>query len=173
MPAPDILDVGAGLGMAWPALAAGGGTVTAIEADASLVAISRPRAASLGVEVHHADVQSWLDPDDARYGLIWAGDVLWRNYFPDPQAIVHRLMQAVAPGGRLAVFTGNWYASRFLWGYPDLERAVLRANARRWDVPPDGDASHHERAARWLIEAGGGDLRVSLHPRPPRARRLH
>jgi len=106
-PAPGILDVGAGLGMAWPALAARGGPITAIETDADLVAASRPRAASLGVEVHHADVRSWLDRGDARYGLIWAGDVLWCNYFPDPQAIVHRLMQSLVPGGRLAVFTGN------------------------------------------------------------------
>lgn len=136
-PAPGILDVGAGMGMAWPALSALGGRVTAIEADAELVTASRPHATSLSVALHHADVLDWLEPGDARYGLIWAGDVLWCNYFPDPQVIVQRLMQALVPGGVLAVFTGNWYASRFLWGYPDLERAVLRVNARRWRVPPD------------------------------------
>jgi len=163
-PAAGTLDVGAGLGVAWPALAALGARVTAIEADADLVNASRRRAASLGVALHHADARTWLDSGEAPYGLIWAGDVLWCNYFPDPQAIVHRLMQALVPGGRLAVFTGNWYGSRFLWGYPDLERAVLRVNARRWRVPADGDACHHERAAQWLAAAGGVDLRASLHP---------
>jgi len=162
-PPARILDVGAGLGMAWPALSRYG-RVTAIEADASLVEASAATARAQAVVQVQGDLLRWLSPQVEPFDLIWAGDVLWQNYFTDPNAIVERLMRALVPGGRLAIFTANWFASRFLWGHPDLERAVLRASARRWGVPPDGAASHHEQAAAWLARAGATDVRASLHP---------
>lgn len=162
-PPARILDVGAGLGVAWPALSRCG-RVTAIEADAGLVQASQAAANVQGVTQVHGDLLTWLPSQAEPFDLIWAGDVLWHNYFTDPGVVVEQLIGALAPGGRLAVFTANWYASRFLWGHPDLERAVLHANARRWRVPPDGAPTHHEQAAAWLARAGATDVRASLHP---------
>jgi len=163
-PSAQVLDLGAAIGLAWPALAARGGRITAIELDQTLVEAGREEARRLGVVQVQGDGLAWLAQGDARFDLIWAGDVLWRNYFPDPHAVVRRLMTALAPGGQLAVYTANWYSSRFLWTYPDLERRLLTANARRWAVPSDGDANHHEQALLWLSAANAHDLSASLHP---------
>jgi len=162
-PAPRVLDLGAATGLAWPALASLGGAITAIELDPELLAASRAEAARLGVTQVQGDVVTWLDGSPG-FDLIWAGDVLWRNYFSDPASVVRRLMDALAPRGCLAVFTANWYSSRFLWTYPDLERRLLSTNAGRWHVPADGAPQHHEQAATWLAAAGADEVTVSMHP---------
>jgi hypothetical protein len=78
--------------------------------------------------------------------------------------VVKQLVRLLDPRGAIGVFTGNWYSSRFLWGYPDLERRVLAASARRWLVPADGSGDHHEVVAAWLVAAGLSDVSVSVHP---------
>lgn len=165
LPPAPVLDLGSGLGMAWPSLLARGRRLVAIERDPDSVEHARPLAARLGVDLVEGDALGWLaDHPAERFALIWAGDVLWANYFASPADVVAQLAAALHPGGRLAIFTGNWYSSRFLWGYPALERWVQAANARRWQVPQDGAATHHEQLAAWLLGGGGEDVRISVHP---------
>lgn len=167
--AARVLDVGTGSGIALPALASRAAYVLAIDTDARLVETAAERArrvgAASGVECRISNVESLLDgPDRARFDVVWAGDVLWRNYFPDPASTVRGLSRLLRPGGTLAIFTGSWFASRFMCGHADLERRVQAASARRWGVPADGDPAHQEQAGRWLVEGGLADVQVSMHP---------
>jgi SAM-dependent methyltransferase len=165
LPPGPVLDLGSGLGLAWRGLLRLGRPLVAIERDPELVDRSRAEADRLGVELVAGDALEWLaDRPLDGFALIWAGEVLWSNYFVSPADVVVRLAEALRPEGRVAVFTANWYSSRFLWGYPALERRLQVANARRWQVRPDGDDTHHEQHVAWMRRAGGRDLRVSLHP---------
>jgi SAM-dependent methyltransferase len=165
-----VLDVGTGGGVALPALAQSvgpDGWVVAIDVDAAAVEVARRRVAAASasrVNVRHGRIEDLIEQSGSlRFDAIWAGDVLWRNYFASPAAVVKQLVRLLDPRGAIGVFTGNWYSSRFLWGYPDLERGVLAASARRWHVPADGSGDHHEVVAAWLAAAGLSDVSVSVH----------
>lgn len=164
-----VLDLGTGGGVALGALAHAvgpGGAVLGIDADPASAGIARERANGIvgGARLHvrSCDVDTILR-EGVRFDAVWAADVLWRNYFEDPARAVARVVECLAPHGVLAVFTGNWYSSRFLHGHPDLERRIQWANARRWGVPPDGAASHHEQSTAWMREAGL-EIAVTMHP---------
>lgn len=164
-----VLDLGTGSGVALPALAAKSAHVLAIDLDARLVEAAADHVKRAGVasrvECRVSRVEDLLDTAaGSSFDVVWAGDVLWRNYFPDPESTVRSLARLLRPGGTLAVFTGNWFVSRFLCGHPELEHRLQAASARRWHVPADGDPTHHEQAGRWLIEAGFSDVSVSMHP---------
>lgn len=164
-----VLDLGTGSGIAVPALASRAAHVLAIDTDARLVEAAAGHAGRTGVaarvECRVMRLEQLLDrPAGNRFDVVWTGDVLWRNYFPDPAATVGSLATLLRPGGTLAIFTGHWFVSRFLCGHRDLERRIQSASARRWTVPADGDRTHHEQAVRWLVEAALTDVQVSMHP---------
>jgi len=164
-----VLDVGTGGGVALPALANAvgpDGRVVGIDIEASSVALARRRVGDYPtISLEARDVGSVIGTTaPGSVDAIWAGDVLWRNYFDNPADLVRRLVGLLAPGGILAVFTGNWYSSRFLYGHPELERRVLAASARRWAVAHDGDATHHEHAPAWLEAAGLREVRMQIYP---------
>jgi len=166
------LDVGTGGGLALPALAKAvgrRGRVHAIDVDEQVLAMARRRADASGAggriytEVQRVEALIERGPRQ-QFDAIWAADVLWPNYFPDPYIIVRGLVDLLKPGGTLGVFTANWYASRFLPARLRLESRLQAANALRWQVPADGDGRHHEQAGGWLHAAGLTNVRATLHP---------
>jgi SAM-dependent methyltransferase len=172
------LDAGCGPGGVLPLLHAAvapGGSVLGLDLSAPHVARARTLVERLGlrdaVAVATADLRAALPVADGSFDAVWSADVLYPDTVGDPAAAVARLRRALRPGGRLAVFYGNWLRPLYLPGYARLEhligaaREALYARDAAWQGAP-----HPERAPGWLQRAGLTACRVLplplLHRQP-------
>lgn len=96
LPGPSLLDVGSGTGELARRARARGRTVTAVDADPDMVALT----ASVGVQAVQAALPN-LPLPDAGYDGVAANFVV--NHVPDPRAAMAELGRLVRPEGRLAV----------------------------------------------------------------------
>ncbi|CAN5808863.1 class I SAM-dependent methyltransferase [soil metagenome] len=95
-----VLDAGCGAGIAAVLASLRGATVSAVDASAELVAITRQRAP--GIEVQRADLESLPFEDSTFDSTIAINSVF---YAQNPIAAVSELARVTRPGGRIVVTT--------------------------------------------------------------------
>ncbi|MEU9476048.1 class I SAM-dependent methyltransferase [Streptomyces sp. NPDC048191] len=126
-PGRDVLDVGAGTGIAGLALQAAGCTVLGVEPDPRMAGFARRK----GLEVETAMFEDW-DPAGRTFDMLIAGTA-W--HWVDPVAGAAKAARVLRPGGRLALF---WNAFR---PAPEVAGAFVAVYAR---VLPESPI--HQRA---------------------------
>lgn len=131
----DVLDVGAGTGIAARQFAAAGCGVLGIEPDTRMAAFAR----GTGIDVEVSTFEAW-DPADRRFDVVVAGQA-W--HWVDPVAGAAAAARVLRPGGRLAVFWNAFQAP------PELAEAFAAVYRR---VLPDSLA-----AAGFATVAPAGD----------------
>jgi SAM-dependent methyltransferase len=138
-----VLDVGTGSGTVAALASARGAIVTAVDAEPSMVELTRSRVPA--ADVRHATLPDLPFPDDA-FDAVVANFVV--NHVGDPGAAVAELRRVTRPGGRIAVS---------VWPYPPSplhalwDQVLDAADARpRTAVPTVSDALNFERTAPGL-----------------------
>ncbi|MFK4104374.1 class I SAM-dependent methyltransferase [Streptomyces sp. NPDC019531] len=153
-PGRDVLDVGAGTGIAGLAFQARGCRVLGVEPDARMAAFARGR----GLAVEVARFEEW-EPAGRTFDAVVAGTV-W--HWVDPVAGAARAARVLRPGGRLTLFWNAFQPA------PDVAEAFTRAYAHALpDLPfvmdwrrttgPDAYAGVCTTAADGIREASGFD----------------
>jgi len=115
-PGRDVLDVGAGTGIAGLAFRAHGCRVLGVEPDARMAAFARGR----GLQVEVARFEEW-DPAGRTFDAVVAGTV-W--HWVDPVTGADRAARVLRPGGRLALFWNAFQPA------PEVAEAFTGAYAR-------------------------------------------
>ncbi|MDG6103293.1 class I SAM-dependent methyltransferase [Dactylosporangium aurantiacum] len=138
-PGRDVLDVGAGTGIAARQFAAAGCTVLGVEPDARMAEFARRG----GLEVEVSTFEAW-DPGDRRFDAVVAGQA-W--HWIDPDAGAAAAARVLRPGGRLAVF---WNAFQ-----PEPAAAEAFAAVYRRVLPDSPAAAAFAAAAPAAATAGG------------------
>ncbi|MGW4113278.1 class I SAM-dependent methyltransferase [Actinosynnema sp. NPDC004786] len=118
-PGPDVVDVGAGTGIAARLFQAAGCRVLGVEVDPRMAAWARRR----GVEVEVAAFEDW-DPAGRVFDAVVAGQT-W--HWVDPVAGAAKAARVLRPGGVLAVF---WNVAR-----PPADLAAAFAEVYRRVLP--------------------------------------
>ncbi len=95
-PGPDVLDVGAGTGIAARQFQAAGCRVLGVEVDPRMADLAR----GSGLQVEVAAFEAW-EPASRVFDAVVAGQA-W--HWVDPVAGAAKAAEALRPGGRLAVF---------------------------------------------------------------------
>ncbi|AOR30042.1 methyltransferase type 11 [Streptomyces fodineus] len=148
-PGRDVLDVGAGTGIAGLAFQATGCTVLGVEPDSRMADFARHK----GLDVEVATFEDW-DPAGRTFDLIIAGTA-W--HWIDPVAGAAKAARTLRPGGRLALF---WNAFR---PTPEVAEAFGAVYARvlpdspiyqRGMAGPESHAVVVARAAEGLEQSG-------------------
>jgi SAM-dependent methyltransferase len=132
-PGRDVLDVGAGTGIAARQFQAAGCTVLGVEPDARMADFAR----GLGVETEVATFEAW-DPAGRTFDAVVAGTA-W--HWIDPIAGAAKAAQVLRPGGRLAAF---WHVFQL----PPEVTAAIAAVFRR-AVP---DSPFNQQSAKTALE---------------------
>lgn len=123
-----LLDVGCGDGALAFELARQGATVTALDADPSMIAAGRLRAESEATRVQFVDGDAERLPfDDATFDVVVAVTVLC--FVQDAEHVVKEIARVLKPGGRLVIGElgrwSLWAAQRRIRGW--LGHSVWRA----------------------------------------------
>ncbi|NKQ59326.1 methyltransferase domain-containing protein [Amycolatopsis sp. K13G38] len=182
-----VVDVGAGAGGMSAALAAalesrGGGRLVLVDAVPELLTVAA-EVASGRDRVEVATVRSDVATERLRAlvppaRLIWAAMML--HHLPDQQAGVSSFVEALAPGGVLAIVEGGLETECLPWdlgiGVPGLERRLLAARDA-WFIDMrasiEGNARMPYGWTTALSRAGLTDVGsfsvVVDHPAPPAA----
>src|SRR5215469_17366652 len=114
-PGRDVVDVGCGTGIAARQFQAAGCRVLGVDPDARMASLAR----QTGVEVEVATFEAW-DPAGRAFDAVIAAQA-W--HWVDPVAGAVKAVQALRPGGRLAVF---WNVFQPPPGLVDAFAAVYR-----------------------------------------------
>jgi SAM-dependent methyltransferase len=148
-PGVRVLDVGTGTGTVAAAAASLGAEVTAVDADAFMVAV----AAGLvpGVKFQVAALPA-LPFDDAQYDAVLANFVI--NHVGRPLSALAELRRVAVPGGHVAIT---------IWPQPPspgvalLTRAIrdCGADRRASKLAPQDDFPRTEAGLRQLVQAAG------------------
>lgn len=170
-----VLDAGTGGGGALPPLVRAVGTtgsVLAVDRNPTIVALASDYVDKMGivdrVTVQLGDIIEVLTdaataPEKA-FDVIWAADVVYPVYFEEPAEVVRRMVQALRPGGVVALFYPKNYYSTVLTGHPRLERGLCTASEISFGSPVDGP-HHRERHLAWLLAADLDDVSLRMFPR--------
>jgi SAM-dependent methyltransferase len=171
-PGDRVLDAGCGPGGVLPRLFAAvapGGSVAGI--DSSIPHVERARQLMReqhledAITVEVADLRAELSVVPESCDAVWIADVLYPGTVGDPVSVVARLSRTLKPGGRLAIFHGNWMRPLYLPGYARLEHLICAARetvyAREypWQGPP-----HPESSLAWLRQAGLVSCQLQVFP---------
>jgi SAM-dependent methyltransferase len=171
-----VLDVKTHHGGALPLLARAVGTtgsVLSVDRDQSSVALACDYVEQTGiadrVTVQLGDVGEVLadaaTSSEKAFDAIWAYDMLLSMYLEEsPADVVRRMVQALRPGGVLAVYYSNFYNSTVLPGYSRLERGLCAASELEFGLPADGPL-HKGRHLAWLQAAGLDNISLTIHSR--------
>jgi len=151
-PGRDVLDVGAGTGIAGLAFRARGCRVLGVEPDTRMAAFARGR----GLDVEVAKFEDW-DPAGRTFDAVVAGTV-W--HWVDPVAGADRAARVLRPGGRLAVFWNAFQPSpEVAEAFSEVYARVLPGVPMDWRrlTGPDAYAGVCAPAADGIREAGAFD----------------
>ncbi|MFI1073700.1 class I SAM-dependent methyltransferase [Streptomyces puniciscabiei] len=149
-PGRDVLDVGAGTGIAGLAFQAAGCTVLGVEPDPRMAEFARHK----GLEVEVARFEDW-DPAARTFDALIAGTA-W--HWIDPVAGAVKAARILRPGGRLALFWNAFQPT------PEVAEAFGAVYARvlpdspvyqRGMAGPDSHAVVVARACDGLTRSGG------------------
>jgi 2-polyprenyl-3-methyl-5-hydroxy-6-metoxy-1,4-benzoquinol methylase len=122
-----VLDVGCGNGAEAERMAAmiPGGSVTAIDSSAELIALAKARTHSLGLNLDFRAADAHALPFAA--GHFDAGRIeRVLQHVDDPQLAVRELVRVVRPGGLVCAIEPDWQSSIFAGGDIEVERAITR-----------------------------------------------
>lgn len=162
-PGRNVLDVGAGTGIAARAFQAAGCRVLGVEPDERMAGVARQR----GVEVETARFEDW-DPRGRVFDAVIAG-MAW--HWIDPVAGAEKAARALRPAGRLAPFWNAFQPA------PEVTRAFAAVYARvladspiyrRGMIAPDSYAP--DRYADDIARASDGLKRSGEFSEPERWR---
>ena len=138
----EVLEVGAGTGIASRLLLDRGVTLVAVEPDARMAELARRRGAAVEVSTF----EGW-DPAGRTFDVVTAGQA-W--HWVDPVAGARKAAEVLRPGGRLAVF---WNVGR---PAADAASAVDEVYARLApDAEPYSVQLGYARGAAYTAEADG------------------
>jgi len=122
-----VLEVGCGNGAEAERMAAliPGGSVTAIDSSAELIALAKARTYSLGVNLDFRTADAHALPFES--GYFDAGRIeRVLQHVDDPQLAMCELVRVVRPGGRICAIEPDWASSTFAGGDIEVERAITR-----------------------------------------------
>jgi SAM-dependent methyltransferase len=138
-PGAEVLDVGAGTGIATRQFQAAGATVLGVEPDARMAAFAR----QCGLTVEVATFEDW-EPAGRVFDTVVAGQS-W--HWVDPVAGPQKAAQVLRPGGGLAVF-GHVFEPP-----PEVGEAFTTAYRRvAPDSPFNAQSTRTDRAPRGALE---------------------
>jgi ubiquinone biosynthesis O-methyltransferase len=143
-----LLDVGCGDGAMALELARKGATVTALDADPSMIAAARLRAENETTHIQFVEGDAERLPfDDATFDVVVAVTVLC--FVPDAERAVKQIARVLKPGGRLVIGElGRWS----LW--------AAQRRMRGWLGHPVWRTVTFRTAADLRILVGAAGLRV-------------
>ena len=132
-PPARVLDLGCGTGFASVLLAEMGYAVTGLDQSENMLREARQKAAARQVDVRFVQgnvMAPQLPPDLAhqRFDIVLARWVFWT--LPDPTAAARHAHEALAGGGMLAVFDGNWFKNPECTGNRDQQHNDPRAQSK-------------------------------------------
>ncbi len=149
-PGERVLDAGCGSGRVTKLLLKQGVTVTAVDADAAMVAKAREQLPA-GVPVLHRDLLNLKGSDPFRFDVVFSCAVF--HWITDHERLFANLHAALRPGGRLVAQCG---------GHGNLAKVLEHAPDRAGDwlyaTPEDTE--------RRLRQAGFTEARAWLEPKP-------
>ncbi|AHH97298.1 class I SAM-dependent methyltransferase [Kutzneria albida] len=152
-PGTDILDVGAGTGIAARQFQAAGCTVLGVEPDARMADYARQR----GLEVEVARFEDW-DPAGRVFDAAIAATA-W--HWVDPVAGAAKAAQVLRPGGRLAAFWNVFQPPpEVVTATAEVYRRVVPDSPLRFNAQSAGQDSNPyqallDKAADGMRQAGG------------------
>jgi SAM-dependent methyltransferase len=124
VPGDTVLDLGCAIGDHAADLAARGGRLIGIDANAELLAVARARGIA-DAEFQLTDLAGWSQPGLGAAGQ-WCSFV--PAYFPDLAAVLRRWTQAVRPGGWVMLIEVD-----DLFGHEPMSTATRRQFERLYD----------------------------------------
>lgn len=150
-PGMSLLDVGAGPGTITVDLAAlvEPGRVTALEASAEALDITRATAKSGNIDFVVGDVHQ-LDISDDSYDVVHAHQVL--QHVADPVQALREMRRVCKPGGIVAARDSDYHAFTWFPAFPELDEwmALYQRMARANQGEPDAG----RRLLSWALAAG-------------------
>lgn len=148
-PGPEILDVGAGTGIAARQFRAVGCRVLGVEVDARMAELARRS----GVEVEVAAFEDW-DPAGRAFDAVVSAQA-W--HWVDPVTGAAKAAQALRPGGRLALFWNVFQPSpEVTEAFAEVHGQVLPDLPNLWGTPAlDSYTPLFAKAADGMRRAGG------------------
>jgi SAM-dependent methyltransferase len=128
-PGREVLDVGAGTGIAARLLRAAGCTVLGVEADERMARFAR----NAGTDVEVSTIEAW-DPAGRTFDAVVAGQA-W--HWVEPVAGAAKVAEVLRPGGRFAAF---WNVHQFA---PEVASALAEAFRQHApEAPPTGASAN-------------------------------
>jgi ubiquinone/menaquinone biosynthesis C-methylase UbiE len=143
-----IVDLGCGTGSLAVLLAEHGNRVSGIDISGNMIRLARAKARAAGVAVDFVRGDA-ADPPfaEASFDLVLARHVLWA--FENPDAVLQRWVDLLAPDGRLILIEGQWSTgaglsasecrSLVLQHRVEADLQHLSENTQLWGRPVDDD----------------------------------
>lgn len=102
-----IADLGCGTGSLSVLLAEQGNTVSGLDISGNMIRVARSKAQEAGVSIDFGQGDAAVPPfAPASFDVVLARHVLW--VFEDPDAVLQRWLNLLAPNGRLILIEGRW-----------------------------------------------------------------
>jgi ubiquinone/menaquinone biosynthesis C-methylase UbiE len=143
-----IVDLGCGTGSLAVLLAEHGNRVSGIDISGNMIRLAQAKARAAGVAVDFVRGDA-ADPPfaEASFDLVLARHVLWA--FENPDAVLQRWVDLLAPDGRLILIEGQWSTgaglsasecrSLVLQHRVEADLQHLSENTQLWGRPVDDD----------------------------------
>jgi ubiquinone/menaquinone biosynthesis C-methylase UbiE len=143
-----IVDLGCGTGSLAVLLAEHGNRVSGIDISGNMIRLARAKARAAGVAVDFVRGDA-ADPPfaEASFDLVLARHVLWA--FENPDAVLQRWVDLLAPDGRLILIEGQWSTgaglsasecrSLVLRHRAEADLQHLSENTQLWGKPVNDD----------------------------------
>jgi ubiquinone/menaquinone biosynthesis C-methylase UbiE len=143
-----IVDLGCGTGSLAVLLAEHGSRVSGIDISGNMIRLARAKARAAGVAVDFVRGDA-ADPPfaEASFDLVLARHVLWA--FENPDAVLQRWVDLLAPDGRLILIEGQWSTgaglsasecrSLVLRHRAEADLQHLSENTQLWGKPVNDD----------------------------------
>lgn len=158
-----ILDAGCGPGSMFTYFAQkikAPGHITGIDASAPHLEIAKQVTIENELEkivsLKQVDLFKELPFPDNYFDVIWLSDVLFPDDFGNEIFnTLKKLYRILQPGGKMAIFYGNWLRLNLLPGYTILEHSISIANEKRKSVEFTWKPEvHPENCLEWLNKCG-------------------
>jgi ubiquinone/menaquinone biosynthesis C-methylase UbiE len=174
----QILDAGCGPGATLlPLLKATKGKGNIVGIDASIAHLKharkliRAKRLEKKISLIETNLFDKFPFESDTFDLVWLSDVL----FPDDTGentftILKEVKRVIKPGGRIAIFYGNWLRLHLLGGYSEMEHTISVANEQRKSLSQKWTPElNPENGLKWLIGLQMKNCHFSFHDTTYRA----